>query len=44
MVWNPQRRPFVNEVRIAKADLVPGDKLTVGRNDFLVDYDRFFGS
>jgi pSer/pThr/pTyr-binding forkhead associated (FHA) protein len=31
---------FINGVRIKAARLMPGDSLTVGRTDFLVQYDQ----
>ena len=29
---------FVNGVRVARADVLPGDLLTVGRTTFLIEY------
>jgi two-component system, NtrC family, sensor kinase len=34
---------FINGVRIKRADLMPGDILTVGRSDFVVHYERDAG-
>jgi hypothetical protein len=31
---------FINGIRVTKASLVPGDRLTVGRTDFFVQYER----
>jgi pSer/pThr/pTyr-binding forkhead associated (FHA) protein len=31
---------FVNGVRIKRADLMPGNTLTVGRGEFVVQYER----
>jgi pSer/pThr/pTyr-binding forkhead associated (FHA) protein len=31
---------FVNGVRIQRVELLPGDVLTVGRTDFVVQYER----
>jgi ABC transport system ATP-binding/permease protein len=31
---------FINGIRVTRASLMPGDRLTVGRTDFLVQYER----